>query len=268
MPALSPDSDDFKRELREGESASGSVNTVTRHQNTVLRPAGPWTETVHHLLRYLESHSFPYAPRVLGFHASRQEQLSYLEGEVALRPWPSALLKIEALAVLGNTLKHYHHLIKDYRPEPHARWRNPHAKWQPGNIIRHGDLGPWNMVWQGPHFKGLIDWDFAEPGSILEDLAQLAWYSVPLTIPQKCKEAGIPPGAIQKQRLAQLCLSYGARPEQVIKALFALQKKEIQLTQKLGKQGIQPWTRFLQRGDIQAIQAETSWLKNQFAELV
>ncbi|WP_446750665.1 phosphotransferase [Streptomyces sp. WZ-12] len=47
-------------------------------------------------------------------------------------------------------------------------------------IIRHGDLGPWNSTWSGDRLSGFIDWDFAAPGHALDDLTQLAWYTVPL----------------------------------------------------------------------------------------
>ena len=47
-------------------------------------------------------------------------------------------------------------------------------------IIRHGDLGPWNTVWEGETLNGVIDWDFAGPAYPLSDVGQFAWYSVPL----------------------------------------------------------------------------------------
>ena len=32
-----------------------------------------------------------------------------------------------------------------------------------GGAICHGDLGPWNVVWQGQRPVRIIDWEFARP---------------------------------------------------------------------------------------------------------
>jgi Ser/Thr protein kinase RdoA (MazF antagonist) len=56
---------------------------------------------------------------------------------------------------------------------------------------RHGDLGPWNMVWASGTLVGLIDWDFAEPGLAIDDVAQAAWNCVPLRPESVCEAAGI-----------------------------------------------------------------------------
>ena len=45
-----------------GAGSSG----VQRQGNVVLRPTGPWTPTVHSLLRHLEEVGFSGAPRVVG----------------------------------------------------------------------------------------------------------------------------------------------------------------------------------------------------------
>jgi aminoglycoside phosphotransferase (APT) family kinase protein len=57
-------------------------------------------------------------------------------------------------------------------------------------IIRHGDLGPWNSIWTGSTLNGLIDWDFAEPGNPLADVAQLASRIVPLRGDDHWEKAG------------------------------------------------------------------------------
>ena len=64
--------------------ARGAGSTGVRRQgNVVLRPASPWTPTVHSLLRHLEEVGFTGAPRVVGsgFAPDGRETLSYIEGE-------------------------------------------------------------------------------------------------------------------------------------------------------------------------------------------
>ena len=65
--------------------------------------------------------------------------------------------------------------ITSYRFRP----RPPRA----GEIISHGDLGPWNTVYRDGIAVAFIDWDSAGPVSPLDDLADAAWTFVPLAPP-------------------------------------------------------------------------------------
>ncbi|MET7930908.1 phosphotransferase [Streptomyces sp. NPDC005349] len=84
------------------------------------------------------------------------------------------------VAELGRWLREYHDAVRTFRPPADVHWQGQEEAWQPGMVIRHGDLGPWNAIWDGGQLVGFIDWDFAAPGHAIDDLAQLAWYAVPL----------------------------------------------------------------------------------------
>jgi Ser/Thr protein kinase RdoA (MazF antagonist) len=47
----------------------------------------------------------------------------------------------------------------------------------PGEIICHGDYGPWNGVWRGGDVAGLIDWDHARPAAPIFDVAYALEYA-------------------------------------------------------------------------------------------
>ncbi|WP_018349730.1 aminoglycoside phosphotransferase family protein [Longispora albida] len=236
--------------IGDGETASGSVTTVLRVGDTIRRPCGRWTPVVHALLAHLESAGFTRAPRALGIDAEGREILSFLPGETARRPWPPALTEPSGIVALATWLAEYHAAVRDFRPPAGADWFVPGLTWREGQIIRHGDLGPWNSVWQGTELAGFIDWDFAEPGEPIEDLAHLAWYAVPLRGPA--------PGA--RERLELLCSVYGAEPVAVLDALAGLQRRERERIVRLGTEGIAPWDSFLERGDVRQIDAEAAWL--------
>jgi aminoglycoside phosphotransferase (APT) family kinase protein len=125
-------------------------------------------------------------------------------------------------------------------------------------IIRHGDLGPWNMVWSEERLVGLIDWDFAEPGLPIDDVAQVAWYCIPLRSIQ-CVECGVETCELPK-RLSILCCAYGVRAEYVVEALTGLQKREIHRLQYLAQRGVEPWVTFKARGDLEKMLQESEWL--------
>ena len=41
-----------------------------------------------------------------------------------------------------------------------------------GQLVRHGDFGPWNIVWDGVTPVGLLDFEYARPGDPLDDVAE------------------------------------------------------------------------------------------------
>lgn len=254
--------------MKDGESDSGSVNTVTRIGDTVHRPVNRWTPAIHTFLGHLERVGFSGVPRVLGFDESGREILSFISGEVGMRPWPDILLQERGLVVVGQFLAGYHAAVRNYIPPEDAEWHVPGLKWCAGDVIRHGDLGPWNMVWQDDKLRGVIDWDFAEPGRPIDDVAQFAWYGVPLRGDMYWKKVGFTNAPNYRARLRVLCASYGAEPKTVLDALLLLQAEEGRRIAAFGKQGIEPWSLFLERGDAEDMLAEAEWLQSKYKSLI
>lgn len=213
------------------------------------------------MLRHLESVGFDGAPRVVGLDEQGREVLTFLPGEVALRPWPDCLLADSGMVALGSFLRRYHQAVERYTPPPDTRWRVPGVNWRSNQIIRHGELGPWNTVWKDGILVGVIDWDFAEPGYPIEDIAQLAWYAVPLRNRKKCEEAGVEFGSEQTSRLRLLCETYGVSVREVLETLSTIQSRELERIVTLGKAGLVPWYTFLERGDGKRVKEDSDWLK-------
>jgi len=216
----------------------------------------------------LEAAGFDYAPRVLGYEPRQgAERLTYIEGEVSMRPWPPYLASESGIVAVARLLREYHRAVHGYVPDMDSMWRAPGVAWRDGMIVRHGDLGPWNMVWRDGVLVGLIDWDLAEPGYAIEDVAQAAWYCVPLRPPDKCAESGIDP-ADQPRRLKVLCSTYGESVPDVLHALSGIQRIELQRLREWGDAGIEPWRSFAARGDIGQVSAESEWLEKVQVDLV
>ncbi|MFE6900566.1 phosphotransferase [Streptomyces sp. NPDC057717] len=248
--------------IEDGATDKGSVTTVRRIGETIRRPVGEWTPAVHALLTHLESVGFTRAPRVIGTDGAN-EVLSLLRGEPAFSPWPSALRSTVGICELASWLRDYHDAVRDFRPPADARWQGQESEWRPGMVIRHGDLGPWNSIWNGDRLAGFIDWDFAAPGHALDDLAQLAWYAVPLRPIEQQRRAPIAGGHALRSRLNALCAAYRARPAGVLDALDAVQTREAERIERLGGRGHEPWAMFLARGDAAEMVAERSWLRSE-----
>ncbi|MFJ2861923.1 phosphotransferase [Kitasatospora sp. NPDC087314] len=253
--------------IEDGATDQGSVTTVRRIGETIRRPTGVWTPAVHALLTHLEAVGFTGAPRVLGIDGA-DEVLSLVHGEPAFAPWPQALRSPAGIGELGRWLRGYHDAVRDFRPPAGARWQGQEEEWRPGMVIRHGDLGPWNSIWDADRLAGFIDWDFAAPGHALDDLAQLAWYAVPLRPLDQQHRASVTGADTLRARLHLLCAAYGAHPEAVLDALDALQSREATRIERLGGQGDEPWATFLARGDSTEMWAEQHWTRSERAALL
>ncbi|MFI0242308.1 phosphotransferase [Streptomyces sp. NPDC016845] len=248
--------------IEDGSADRGSVMTVRRIGATIRRPTGAWTPAVHALLSHLEAVGFSRAPRALGTDGA-DAVLSLLYGEPAFTPWPEALRSSHGVGELGRWLRCYHDAVRTFRPPPDAYWQGQEEEWRPGMVIRHGDLGPWNSIWNGGRLAGFIDWDFAAPGHAVDDVAQLAWYAVPLRPLEQQRRASVTGSSTLRARLDVLCAAYGERPRAVIEALDALQSREAARIERLGRQGTEPWATFLARGDASEMLAEQCWIRSE-----
>jgi aminoglycoside phosphotransferase (APT) family kinase protein len=99
-------------------------------------------------------------------------------------------------------------VITSYRFDP----RPP----QPGEVVSHGDLGPWNTVYRDGIPVAFIDWDSAGPVDPLADLAAAAWTFVPLAPPRQLAEAGFDPLPDLPARLRTFVDAYGLADRKVI----------------------------------------------------
>lgn len=187
----------------------GGRTPVHRRGQVVLRGAGPWTATVHTLLRHLEDAGFRGAPRVVGsgFDERGRETLSYIPGEFT-QPGPWSL---EGAAGVGRLLRELHDATVSYRPPPGAVWRPwfGRALGGPERIIGHCDVAPWNIVARDGLPVALIDWDVAGPVDPLVDLAQACWLNAKLHDEQVAALEGLPPIDERARQLRAIVDAYG-----------------------------------------------------------
>jgi aminoglycoside phosphotransferase (APT) family kinase protein len=190
---------------------------------------GAWSGAVHEYLRYLESAEFAGAPRVLGTDGER-EILTFIEGEVPADPqWqpghghrlPSYARSEAALIAAAGLVRRLHDAARGYRPTDTEYRFHPHPP-RAGQIVSHGDLGPWNTVYRGGVPVAFIDWDGAGPVDPVVDLAAAAWGFVPLAPPRQLREAGFDPVPDIGVRLRLFVDGYGMSNRRAI--LPALQR--------------------------------------------
>jgi len=195
--------------MKERRLAGGKTDGAALVDGTVRRAAGPWTPSVHALLEHLASQGIRETPRPLGTDERGREVLTFIRGETWVEriPVPRWAWSETTLVEIGSLLRRIHDAQRDFVPPPDATWRFAGSP-DPSNVICHNDIGPYNVVWSNG-IVGLIDWDFAGPGTREWELAYAAWTFVPLHYPELARWIGAPEIREAPRRLRILLDSYG-----------------------------------------------------------
>ena len=200
-----PDGGDHEEEELHG----GNVSRVVRVGGTVRRPTGPWTPSVHHLLRHLEDVGYTGAPRVLGIDEQEREILTYLPGDIGHYPGRPAVWSDGTLARVAWLVRALHDATASLPGAIAGPWRMAFADARRHEVICHNDIAPYNGVFVSGRLTAFIDWDFAGPGPRIWDVAHAVYRFVPLTRPAARSELPLPPEWSERRRLTLFCERYG-----------------------------------------------------------
>jgi Phosphotransferase enzyme family len=223
------------------------VERVTKVGDTVRRPLQPWSPNVHDLLRHLESKAFP-APRVLGIEGDT-EVLTWIDGESGAAGW-SMVVPESGLQNWGQFLRTYHDAVAGYRPKPESVWSSGSGICGEGEIVCHGDFGPWNAVWRGDQVVGLIDWDHARPAPPLFDVAYALEYVVPFRSDvASIRDMRYPEPPDRRRRAELFCEGYGIDvPANLVERVAQQQREILHTVEKLASEGVEPQVTWVREG--------------------
>lgn len=169
--------DDTEEPLGGGDVTEG----VVRVGDTVRRPVGPHSPTVHRVLEHLEQAGFEGAPRFLGIDEQGREILSYVPGEVAGRPWPAWVADEDRGLSVARLLRRLDDCLSDLGlPEdaPSLDQVGPAP-----TFLGHRDITPENTIFRDGEAVALIDFDLIRPASRVDEVVNLllwwgAWMPV------------------------------------------------------------------------------------------
>ena len=114
---------------------------VYRSGDVVVRDSGPWTPTVHALLRHLETVGFDHAPHVVGsgFDPVGRETLTFIQGNfIDPGPWT-----LEGATSIGVLLRQLHRATATFHIPAHIPGRRglvSMVRPRPGRRQRHWSL--------------------------------------------------------------------------------------------------------------------------------
>lgn len=162
---------------------SDATEGVVRVGDTVRRPMGPHSEVVHRLLGHLEHTDADCAPRFLGIDEHGREILSFVEGEVAGRPWPAWVADPERATSVARMLRRLDDaLIELGLPEdtPVRAWPSgaPEPVGPVASFVGHRDVTPENTIFRDGRAVAFIDFDMAKPSSRVDEVVNmLLWWA-------------------------------------------------------------------------------------------
>jgi hypothetical protein len=212
--------------MDEEQLAGGVANAgaVTRVGDYVLRPANSHSESIHRFLRALRAAGFDGASVPIGIDADGRERLLFIEGDVALPPFPAWVQTEESLASIAILMRRFHDAARRIDLSG-LTWSDEMADPAGGPIVCHNDVCPENVVFRDGRAVGLLDWDFAAPGRPVYDLAQFARMCIP--VDDELNSARL--GFVSTERPARLRLiadAYGLTRDER-RELFAVLQESI-----------------------------------------
>lgn len=235
---------------------------IVRIGNAVHRPTSYWTPTVHEVLNYLESINFKYSPRVLGFDQQGSEMLTFLEGESGKAGWYKIHTE-KGLQKYARLLRAYHDAIANYKPSTDSVWAYAEGGLKPGEIVCHGDFGPWNITWEGDKPTGIIDWDLVFPAKPHYDVLYALEWSVPFHDDNMALQwhhfSEVPN---RKNRLDTFLTAYGTSRQElgdVVGQVAAMQRTVAGHEKIMAERGLQPQVDWVARGDLELIEKRAQW---------
>jgi hypothetical protein len=176
--------------------------------DTVRRPVRPHTVAVESFLLHLEHVGFDGSPRVLGRDDEGRQVLSWIEGDVAVPPFPTWAAPSELLVSVADLQRRLHEASRSFVPVPDSVWDRANLPPPgPGAIVGHNDLCVENVVVRDGVAVAFIDFDFAAPTDPLLDIAIACRHWVPFKDPVDITDgfAGLDPYA----RFGMFCAQHG-----------------------------------------------------------
>ncbi|WP_017586372.1 phosphotransferase [Nocardiopsis ganjiahuensis] len=193
---------------RDQPLSGGMMNTVFRRGDRVVRTAPPHAPALQAFLAALADTGFEGAPRPLALHGDGTEELTFVEGDVAVPPFPAWAGKDWVVGASARLLRRYHDAAAHVPFDTGADWPTALSDPRGGSLLCHNDPCLENLVFRDGVGHALIDFDLAAPGRPVWDLAALAFYLGPTLPPEALAESEFA-GANVLRRLRLLADGYG-----------------------------------------------------------
>ncbi|GAA2748883.1 phosphotransferase [Amnibacterium kyonggiense] len=246
----------------EEDFASDSLRVVAHDGRTVVRRTGWWSPAVHGLLTYLERTGFAESARFRGLDERGDERLEHIAGVSGLDAW-RLVIPESGLRAYARLLRRYHDAVAGYVPPEGAEWMTASRGLRAGEILTHGDVGPWNTVWRDGEPVGLLDWDQAGPRPALHDVAYALEYAVPFrSDADAMAQIGFPAPPDRTTRMRVFAEAYGLpSTDGLVDAVLAEQEETLRATLEVAARGLEPHATWVREGFVAEQEHRIAWTR-------
>ena len=248
----------------EARSRAGEVNEQLRPievtAETVTRPAGPHTPTVHAFLRHLRATGLECVPEPVSLSGDT-ETLRFIEGESGGDGWRHQHDE-QGLRSAARLLRGIHDASVDWVPPHDAVFAAPAV--EGGDVFVNGDPGPWNFVWRAGEAVALIDWDFLHPAPRVSDVAYaLRWFAPMRDDASALEWHHFPEVPDRRARIEAFLEAYGVPADfDVADAVVGRIRATIEHVRFLADQGQEPQRTWVADGSVEKEElAEIAWIE-------
>ena len=171
----------------------------------------------------------------------------------------------DGLRAFARFLRRYQDATVGFEPPPGgARWAFRSGGAGPGEVICHGDFGTWNVVWRGDTPVGLLDFDFAEPGDRLLDVAYALQYAAPFCDDEESVRFHAYPGPPDRRRRIEVFAeAYGlAGTDGLVDAVIERQALDVHHVRSLAARGYEPQRTWVRRGTLDDLATRVQWSRD------
>ncbi len=231
---------------------------VTIAGDLVLRPARPWSATVHALLAHLRAGGLRCVPEPVGIRDDI-EAVTFIPGDAGPEAWPHQITD-EGVASAAGLLRQVHDATRDFRPDPEAAWAFPPARG--ADAVCHGDPGPWNFVWRHGRAVALIDWEHASPAPGLDDVAAALDSFAPCRPDDVARRHGFAEPPDRRGRIRTFAEAYGTGGTAgLVDRILERQHGTVTRVLDLAERGFEPWASWVLSGRLEDLRGRERWTR-------
>ena len=244
------------------DKVTHALRPVTIVDGVVTRPAAAWSPTVHALLRHLRAQGLTCVPEPIGVEGD-VERLVVIEGDSGRDGWFRQHSEA-GLRSAARLLRTIHDASAGWEPASDAVFCAPHVERGATEAVWcHGDVGPWNMVWQGDDAVGLIDWDFLHRGPRLDDVAYaLRWFTPARDDSMALTWHHFPTVPDRAARVRAFLETYGGLPSfDVAEAIATRMEATMAIELSLAEAGVEPQRTWVAHGSQEWAADEARWVR-------
>ena len=242
---------------------------VLRVGDRVRHPPQPWSYSVQALLAHLRAVGFTEAPRPYGVSADADEVefIPGVGGDDACRLVDSD----SAVAAVGELLRRYHDAVAGWQPSERLSWFDGSTGAGTGDeLVCHGDVGPWNLIWRDGRIAGLIDWEHAHVGTRTRDIAYALHYLAPIRDRSYWQGVlGLDRRPRRRHRMRVFAEAYGITlDEELVEQVMASQVAGVDLMRSLAERGDPRRRQLVADGELDREQRAVAWTRARRAKFL